>query len=294
MATAQSPGWRRQFRKQFRKTKLCGFNAVGRCNNGQNCAFAHSPWELEAAPDLTKTALCLAWQKGQCPRAAADCHFAHGSEELRLTKAFNNAKFSQRTRAAQEDSYDCQGIDLLDFTKLAEDVLSDSTEASIDTCSMSSKSTSAAVQDPVAVSCGLAQQEMSSTSPRNYTDLEDEAVMNWADPQSLPSLHLLPAPPGLGPPVQLLGRPMLPAPPGLGPPMQCPAKPISCHAALNHGVLATHLSTLTPQMMSTLPLASPSAIQHQPMQDPHSYACATLSEPRLLREDSFRPKWLYR
>jgi len=284
MAPAQSPGWQKHFRNQFRKTQLCRFNAVGQCNHGKNCSFAHSPSELESVPDLTKTALCLAWQKGQCPLAAADCHFAHSSEELRLTPAFNNTKLSQRTRAAKEDSHHSQKIDPLDFTKLAEDVLSDSTEGSARSGSMSREST---------WSCGFTQQERSSTSPRSFTKLEDEDLMSVADPRSLPFPYLLPAPPGLGPPVQSLGRPMLRPPPGLGPPMQSPGKPISCHAAPKPGILATNPSVLAPQMMSTSPTVTPAAIQLRPMQELFSPAWVNLSESLLHGQDGFRPEWLY-
>jgi len=174
MAPAQSPGWRRHFRKQFRKTQLCRFNAVGQCNNGQNCSFAHSPLELSTVPDLTKTALCSAWQKGRCPLAAADCHFAHGSEELRLTPAFDKAGFSQRTRAAKQD-----------FTKLTDDFLSKSTDGSLRSGSVSRESIS---------SCGLTQQEKNSTSPRSFAELKDEALMSRADLRPLLFHYQLPAP----------------------------------------------------------------------------------------------------
>jgi len=284
MAPAQSPVWRRRFRNQFQKTQLCRFNAVGQCSHGQNCSFAHSPGELKSVPDLTKTALCLAWQRGQCPLAAADCHFAHGSEELRLTLSFNNTTLSQRTRAAQENSHHNKKMNLLDLTKLAEDVLSDSTGGSMRSGSMSCESAS---------SCDLTQKERSSTSPRSVTSLEDEALMSRADPRSLPFPYLLPAPPGLGPPVQPVGRPMLPPPPGLGPPRQSPGKAISCHAAPKHSILATNPSALAPQMASTSPTASPAAIQLRPMQDPYSPAWVTRSESLLHRQDSFRPEWLY-
>jgi len=203
MAPAQSSEWRRHFRNQLRKTQLCRFNAVGQCNYGQNCFFAHSPGELKTLPDMTKTTLCFAWQKGQCLLAAADCHFAHGSEELRVTPSFNNAKLSQRTRAAKRDSHHSQTMNRLDFTKLAEDVLSDSTEDCMRSVSMSRESTS---------SCDLTHKESSSSSPKSVTKLEDEALMSRAAPRSLPFPYLLLAPPGLGPPGQSLGRPTLPPP----------------------------------------------------------------------------------
>jgi len=147
MAPAQSPGWRRLFRGQFRKTKMCHFYALGRCHYGEKCAFAHNSEDLESAPDLTKTALCIAWQKGHCPLKAADCHFAHGTHELRLTPAFNKAKLSQRTRAPQGD----EGLDFPECGQLGEDDMSDfalgsTREGSI---SVSRESTATLVHDGV-------------------------------------------------------------------------------------------------------------------------------------------------
>lgn len=102
MAPAQSPAWRKQFRTQFKKTKLCRFNAVGQCHYGKECAFAHGLEDLERPPDLTKTALCPRWQEGYCPLPPANCPYAHGPDELRLTPAFSRAKFSNRTKEAAE------------------------------------------------------------------------------------------------------------------------------------------------------------------------------------------------
>jgi len=279
MAPAQSPGWKRHFRKQFRKTQLCRFNAVGQCQHGQNCSFAHSPGELTSSPDLTKTALCTAWQKGRCPLTAADCHFAHGSEELRLTPAFNNTKLSQRTRAAEKDSHPSQEINLLHFSKLADDVLSDITEGSMRSGSMSCESTS---------SCDLAQQEKSSTSPRSFTKEDFEALMIRTDPRSLPCPYLLAAPPGLDPPIESWGRPMFPPPPGLGPPMQSSGRPISCHPALKHGILTTSPSPLTPQFMMASPTAPLAAVPLPQMRDPYSPAWVILNRP-----ESFSPERVY-
>lgn len=285
MAPAQSPGWRRHFRSQFKKTKLCRFNSIGQCNYGQKCAFAHSSWELENAPDLTKTALCLAWEKGQCPLKAEDCHFAHGSEELRLTPAFNKAKFSQRTRAAQDEPQESHKINLLDFTTLKEDVMSDCAKGSTRSGSMSRESTSTAIQDQAAMSCNYTQQERMGSNQRvDFTKLvEDEARIGYAGLQPPPAPYLLPAPPGLGPAVQQpLGRPT----PVHWTPLHCQFEGgvtgVPYHPPIRQGVLATGLSMLAPQMTSTSPPApSSGSAQQQPMQDPYSPAYVPLSESLL-------------
>jgi len=68
---------------QLNKTKICSFFQASRCSRGEDCKFAHSAEELESAPDLAKTCICLAWEKGQCPDSAAECRFAHGAHDLR-------------------------------------------------------------------------------------------------------------------------------------------------------------------------------------------------------------------
>jgi hypothetical protein len=72
-------------RKQFRKTKMCSYHQAGRCTFGAQCFYAHTPEEMESAPDLKKTKLCTAWQEGTCSKS--DCQFAHGAKELRSTTA---------------------------------------------------------------------------------------------------------------------------------------------------------------------------------------------------------------
>merc|ERR1719387_1663633 len=39
--------------------------------------------EVQTAPDLKKTRLCVAWTHGRCNET--DCKFAHGQEDLRVT-----------------------------------------------------------------------------------------------------------------------------------------------------------------------------------------------------------------
>mmetsp|Transcript_6799 Transcript_6799/g.20089 ORF Transcript_6799/g.20089 Transcript_6799/m.20089 type:complete len:343 (+) Transcript_6799:82-1110(+) len=113
MAPAQSPAWRRQFRTQFKKTKLCRFNAAGECAYGSQCAFAHGASELEHAPDLSKTSMCAKWQAGKCFLKTQDCPYAHGVEELCLTPAFTSLRTGpsgrlSKRKPGQDDSV-CDG-----------------------------------------------------------------------------------------------------------------------------------------------------------------------------------------
>eukprot|EP00929_Paragymnodinium_shiwhaense_P083093 TRINITY_DN44128_c0_g1_i1.p1 TRINITY_DN44128_c0_g1~~TRINITY_DN44128_c0_g1_i1.p1 ORF type:complete len:283 (-),score=80.74 TRINITY_DN44128_c0_g1_i1:589-1437(-) len=74
--------------KQLTKTRLCAFFTQKVCRNGASCSFAHGVEELTAKPDLRKTSICKAWEKGACPHAPADCHFAHGYQQIRVSKGF--------------------------------------------------------------------------------------------------------------------------------------------------------------------------------------------------------------
>jgi hypothetical protein len=67
------------------KTRLCALFVHGKCTHGASCNFAHSTKELQGAPDLRKTSLCVEFmQTGQC-RRRDECRFAHGYGELRHT-----------------------------------------------------------------------------------------------------------------------------------------------------------------------------------------------------------------
>ena len=97
------------------KSRLCVFNAAGRCSHGDNCTFAHSAYELadpktylcpkteqfgfcdeefcqfahnagelKHLPKVAKTALCRYYPIGKC-RAGNACRHAHGLEEIEHT-----------------------------------------------------------------------------------------------------------------------------------------------------------------------------------------------------------------
>jgi hypothetical protein len=98
----RSPEWRERFRGQFLKTKMCRFYEAGQCRFDEACPFAHSPEDLTVAPDLKKTSICTAWQRGGCKLSSDDCPFAHGDEELCLTNAFVAKPLSKRVRTTAE------------------------------------------------------------------------------------------------------------------------------------------------------------------------------------------------
>lgn len=100
----QSQAWRQLFRTQFRKTKMCRFFAKGECRYGEACPYAHNESEIEHAPDLTKTALCIQFDKGSCLKRSEDCPFAHGREELRTTEIFHESPLCKRTTGMQEST----------------------------------------------------------------------------------------------------------------------------------------------------------------------------------------------
>lgn len=90
-----------RFRSQFRKTELCAFFAAGWCSKGGRCEFAHGEQELEVAPDLSKTSVCLRWLKHSCARSRTECPYAHGVHDMRKTEAYagtSGATSSQQSR----------------------------------------------------------------------------------------------------------------------------------------------------------------------------------------------------
>merc|ERR1719502_1343940 len=76
-------------RRQLWKTQACWFFARGLCHRGEKCSFSHGA--IESAPDLSKTSLCKAYKKGLCALPSANCRFAHGMDELRMTPLFKQA-----------------------------------------------------------------------------------------------------------------------------------------------------------------------------------------------------------
>lgn len=64
------------------KTRMCKFFAVGACNRGDQCTFAHKSEDLCPVPDLTRTQVCPALiNTGYCEDET--CTFAHDALELR-------------------------------------------------------------------------------------------------------------------------------------------------------------------------------------------------------------------
>jgi len=77
--------------KQLFKSTLCKFHLQGSCVRGANCMHAHSPTELQPAPDLTSTSLCKDFLfYGQCNNRR--CRFAHSRKELNISGAFYRTK----------------------------------------------------------------------------------------------------------------------------------------------------------------------------------------------------------
>jgi len=72
----------RMFTNMCVKTKMCKFEAVGKCAKGVGCPFAHNIDELNELPDLRCTKMCkltLARQECNIP----GCPYAHSKKELR-------------------------------------------------------------------------------------------------------------------------------------------------------------------------------------------------------------------
>eukprot|EP00928_Gymnodinium_smaydae_P070911 TRINITY_DN54649_c0_g1_i1.p1 TRINITY_DN54649_c0_g1~~TRINITY_DN54649_c0_g1_i1.p1 ORF type:complete len:207 (-),score=10.24 TRINITY_DN54649_c0_g1_i1:568-1188(-) len=69
--------------RQFVKTRVCLFYSRGKCSFGTECRFAHSDGELRWAPDLSKTRLCVRFERSKC--FDLNCRFAHGVADLRAT-----------------------------------------------------------------------------------------------------------------------------------------------------------------------------------------------------------------
>jgi len=72
----------RSTRNMFHKTKLCRHFALGHCEKGSSCSFAHAVEELNACPDLIRSKMCpVLTQIGTCSNKK--CTFAHHEHELR-------------------------------------------------------------------------------------------------------------------------------------------------------------------------------------------------------------------
>lgn len=64
------------------KTRMCKFFAMGHCDRGSQCNFAHDEMDLHVVPDLSFTQVCpVLISTGSCE--IPDCHYAHNASELR-------------------------------------------------------------------------------------------------------------------------------------------------------------------------------------------------------------------
>eukprot|EP00929_Paragymnodinium_shiwhaense_P050326 TRINITY_DN25341_c0_g1_i1.p1 TRINITY_DN25341_c0_g1~~TRINITY_DN25341_c0_g1_i1.p1 ORF type:complete len:260 (+),score=47.72 TRINITY_DN25341_c0_g1_i1:272-1051(+) len=68
---------------RFQKTELCRFFQANACAKGMDCPFAHGLDELQARPNLYKSAICKMWLRGKCPNSCKTCRFAHGPGDLK-------------------------------------------------------------------------------------------------------------------------------------------------------------------------------------------------------------------
>eukprot|EP00931_Biecheleriopsis_adriatica_P083951 TRINITY_DN57644_c0_g1_i1.p1 TRINITY_DN57644_c0_g1~~TRINITY_DN57644_c0_g1_i1.p1 ORF type:complete len:261 (-),score=45.86 TRINITY_DN57644_c0_g1_i1:64-765(-) len=68
----------------FRFTTRCRFFALGKCDRGEDCCFAHDDAQLREKPDLFKTRMCRSYARsGRCSNGD-ECRYAHSREEMRL------------------------------------------------------------------------------------------------------------------------------------------------------------------------------------------------------------------
>lgn len=72
---------------KLRKTKMCKFFSNEGCSRGDKCTFAHNASDLQSAPDLHKTQLCMAFARNGTCRDGQACKYAHGESELRAISA---------------------------------------------------------------------------------------------------------------------------------------------------------------------------------------------------------------
>lgn len=64
-------------------TAMCTFFAAGKCLRGKDCQFAHSPSQIRAKPDLSRTSLCHDFMRKKSCKNGDQCRYAHGEKELR-------------------------------------------------------------------------------------------------------------------------------------------------------------------------------------------------------------------
>uniref|UniRef100_A0A0G4FKF9 Integrase catalytic domain-containing protein n=1 Tax=Chromera velia CCMP2878 TaxID=1169474 RepID=A0A0G4FKF9_9ALVE len=79
-----------QGRGKAKQYKLCKPFMQGRCEEGDQCTFAHGVHDQRSCPDLFRTKLCKKWLRGLC--TGPNCSFAHGAHELRETSEFHKTR----------------------------------------------------------------------------------------------------------------------------------------------------------------------------------------------------------
>mmetsp|Transcript_93108 Transcript_93108/g.216375 ORF Transcript_93108/g.216375 Transcript_93108/m.216375 type:complete len:737 (-) Transcript_93108:863-3073(-) len=90
-AGRSNTGLRKRHALQLFKTDMCKFFLQSRCENGDNCSYAHNIDEVRRKPDLTRTSMCKAMvQAGVCTDKS--CRFAHSESQLRATHGFFKMK----------------------------------------------------------------------------------------------------------------------------------------------------------------------------------------------------------
>mmetsp|Transcript_59480 Transcript_59480/g.117872 ORF Transcript_59480/g.117872 Transcript_59480/m.117872 type:complete len:727 (-) Transcript_59480:325-2505(-) len=106
MTGTSAAGLRKRHALQLYKTDICKFFTHSRCENGDNCSYAHTKGEVRQKPDLTRTSMCKAMSEvGFC--TDSNCRFAHNEAQLRATHGFFKMKmcgFAQSGRCKHGES----------------------------------------------------------------------------------------------------------------------------------------------------------------------------------------------
>lgn len=98
---------RKQHALQLFKTDMCKFFLQGRCENGDQCFYAHNIDEVRHKPDLTRTSMCRTLLRaGHC--SDDSCRFAHDESQLRASHGFFKVKMCGFAQAGRcKNGQDC-------------------------------------------------------------------------------------------------------------------------------------------------------------------------------------------